>query len=183
MFMYENIFYLIIWVTKNTPHPEMKWKIWTLFNNWFSVINNLKIFYKESQTQYFTKFALFFFFFSFICTKEWSDTDESPERRSDIFHTHKHSLTHRKTKQTKKNILTSFLKLFNSAVFLSFFKLHWFHLVFFSKCFFHTLVKHGHRAPDYRLQIHIRTSLSHRDAPTQMQRGSGGGFKTHPYLF
>lgn len=35
-------------------------KIWTLFNNWSSVINHLKIFYKESHTQYFTKFLNFF---------------------------------------------------------------------------------------------------------------------------
>lgn len=37
--------------------------------------------------------------------------------------------------------------------------------------FFHTLVKHGHIAPDYRLQNHIHTCLSQRDAPTQMQLG------------
>lgn len=41
--------------------------------------------------------------------------------------------------------------------------------------FLNTLVKHGHIAPGYRLQNHIRTYLSHRDAPTRMQRGSGGG--------
>lgn len=41
--------------------------------------------------------------------------------------------------------------------------------------FFHTLVKHGHIAPDYRLQNHIHTCLSHGDALTQMQRGLGGG--------
>ena len=35
-------------------------KIWTLFNNWSSVINHLKIFYKESHTRYFTKFLDFF---------------------------------------------------------------------------------------------------------------------------
>lgn len=51
--------------------------------------------------------------------------------------------------------------------------------------FFHTLVKHGHIAPDYRLQNHIHTCLSHRDASTQMQRGSGGGvrlYENHPLL-
>lgn len=49
--------------------------------------------------------------------------------------------------------------------------------------FFTHLVKHGHIAPDYRLQNHIHTCLSHRDAPTQMQRGSGGGkrlYENHP---
>lgn len=35
----------------------------------------------------------------------------------------------------------------------------------------HTLVKHCHIAPDYRLQIHIHTCLSQRDALTQMQPG------------
>lgn len=35
----------------------------------------------------------------------------------------------------------------------------------------HTLVKHCHIAPDYRLQNHIHTCLSQRDAPTQMQPG------------
>lgn len=47
--------------------------------------------------------------------------------------------------------------------------------------FFHTLVKHGHIAPDYRLQNHIHTCLSHRDAPTQMQRGLRRGL--HEHLF
>lgn len=45
-------------------------------------------------------------------------------------------------------------------------------LLFF---FLHTLVKHGHRAPDYRLQNHIHTVLSketHRDG---CSRGSRGG--------
>lgn len=89
--------------------------------------------------------------------------------------------------------MTSDLKLINSAVFLYFFitslKLDWFYsFFFFSKCccyFFNTLVKHGHIAPDYRLQNHIHTCLSHRDAPTQMQRGSGGGMRlylNHPLL-
>lgn len=51
---------------KETHNSALKWKIWTLFNNWFSVINNLKIFYKESQTQYFTNFASFQVFFYYF---------------------------------------------------------------------------------------------------------------------
>lgn len=49
----------------STQGPHSGWKlfevkIWTLFNNWSSVINHLKIFYKESHTRYFTKFLGFF---------------------------------------------------------------------------------------------------------------------------
>lgn len=57
---------------KETHNSALKWKIWTLFNNRFSVINNLKIFYKESQTQYFTNFASFqvFLIIFLICTKK-----------------------------------------------------------------------------------------------------------------
>lgn len=103
-----NLHLCLDWKNK-TPHAEMKWKIWTLFNNWFSVINNLKIFYKESQTQYFTNFALFFFFvlfFSFICTKEWSDMDQCPEKKElnlPRTRTFTHSHTHVQEIKTKNN--------------------------------------------------------------------------------
>lgn len=59
MWMYRRLYN-----EKEALHNALKWKIWTLFNNWFSVINNLKIFYKESQTQYFTKFSLVVFLLS-----------------------------------------------------------------------------------------------------------------------
>lgn len=173
----------------------MKWKIWTLFNNWFSVINNLKIFYKESQTQYFTNFALFFFVFFFFFFK--LHLYKRMERRHGLvprkegakssthtnIHTHTRTRKKRKTKKKRENILTSDLKLINSAVFLYFFKLHWkfdwIYSFFFSlNCccyFFHTRVKHGHIAPDYRLQNHIHTCLSHIDAPTQRVAARVGG--------
>lgn len=80
---------------------QVKWKIWTLFNNWFSVINNLKIFYKESQTQYFTNFSSFFCFF---CTKEWSDMKQSfLDKRSWIFLTN--IVTSSKKREEKKYLL------------------------------------------------------------------------------
>lgn len=100
-------------------------------------------------------------------------------------HTHTRTRNQPKVKEIKNILSTSDLKLINSAVFLYIFfftslKIRLILLFFFSKCccyFFHTLVKHGHIAPDYRLQNHIHSSLSHRDAPTQMQRGLGGGFQ------
>lgn len=115
---------------KNTAHDEMKWKIWTLFNNWFSVINNLKIFYKESQTQYFTNFALFFF--SFICTKEWSDMDLVP-RKKELTQNHTH--THRHTQHSHETPFTNqrnykhfrfqtYQQCFISYIYYIFFKLH-----------------------------------------------------------
>lgn len=41
--------------------------------------------------------------------------------------------------------------------------------------FFHTLVKHGHRAPDYRLQNHIHTVLSKETHRHGCSQGSRGG--------
>lgn len=41
--------------------------------------------------------------------------------------------------------------------------------------FFNTLVKHGHIAPDYRLQNHIRTSFPQRRTDTETSEGRGGG--------
>lgn len=172
----------------------MKWKIWTLFNNWFSVINNLKIFYKESQTQYFTNFALFFFVFFFFFKLHLY---KRMERRHGLvprkegakssthtnIHTHTRTRKKRKTKKKKKTFwhqISNLSTVLYSYIFLNFTEsLTEFTLFFFSlNCccyFFHTRVKHGHIAPDYRLQNHIHTCLSHIDAPTQRVAARVGG--------
>lgn len=143
---------------KQTPHNEMKWKIWTLFNNWFSVINNLKIFYKESQTQYFTNFALFFFFLASSVQKNgatWTNAQREGAKSS----THTHTLTHTQ-KKIKNQIKNGWFQISNLSLLYSYFLLHLkfdrflLFLLFF--IFFYTFGKHGHIAPDYRLQNHIR---------------------------
>lgn len=54
-------------------------------------------------------------------------------------------------------------------------KFDWFHFFPLNVAFcFHTLVKHGHRAPDYRLQNHIHTVLSKRRTNTAAARGQKG---------
>lgn len=167
----------------------MKWKIWTLFNNWFSVINNLKIFYKESQTQYFTNFALFFFVFFFFFFK--LHLYKRMERRHGLvprkegakssthtnIHTHTRTRKKRKTKKKKReNILTSDLKLINSAVFLYFFKLHWkfdwiYSFFFLSKLlllfFSHTCQTWSHSTRLQTTESHTHVSFPHRRTNTK----------------
>lgn len=57
-------------------------------------------------------------------------------------------------------------------------------MLLFFVVFFHTLVKHGHRAPDYRLQNHIHTVLSKETHRHDCSRGQEGGslvsWRMHP---
>lgn len=125
--------------------------------------------------------------------------DQCPEKKElNLPRTPTFTLTHvQEIKQSKNKLKTFRLQISNLSTvlysYIDFFKLHlkfdWFYSFFFSKCccyFFHTLVRHGHIAPDYRLQNHIHTCLSHGDAPTRMQRGSGEGgkrlYENHPLL-
>lgn len=92
--------------------------------------------------------------------------------------------TKKNNKEQIHNIWASDLKLTNSAVFLYreiLFQLHvkfdrfYFFPLNVAVFFFHTLVKHGHRAPDYRLQNHIHTVLSKETHRHGCSQGSRGG--------
>lgn len=166
----------------------MKWKIWTLFNNWFSVINNLKIFYKESQTQYFTNFALFFFVFFFFFFK--LHLYKRMERRHGLvprkegakssthtnIHTHTRTRKKRKTKKKEKTFwhqISNLSTVLYSYIFLNFTEsLTEFTLFFFlSKLlllfFSHTCQTWSHSTRLQTTESHTHVSFPHRRTNTK----------------
>lgn len=165
----------------------MKWKIWTLFNNWFSVINNLKIFYKESQTRYFTNVSLIFFFF-FSSVQKNGATLTSVQRASGVNSIHTHNPTNKLKKlplwwQTSNSWLSAVLC---SYIFHYFLKPHLMlnsvsPLTEYFSFFFSFLFSHiCHRAPDQGLQSHIHTRLSHWSTPTPLLLKERKGWGSSP---